>query len=242
MKTELEKCEKEEGLFQMSITQNHQIIEINKIKERDNRKGLVDFYRTFEMEQFYSYSMFTKIVTGHRAPKKENFIAFVDNCLEVYKNDVKDYSKLTIHDLETAIMYYEKRHGYIKINLDLLAAELDVVRVSVNLALRNPQKGRTTASNICDILNTDLLVEKKFEKEKIFSNLKSLQTLKQILMRTMVGDGTRVRSIEEIAKITGIEIDTLQNLAIACKSQKQYLDTYNALIDSIEPYDDELFE
>lgn len=200
--------------------------------KKDIRRGINDFFNTFDL-YFYlnDQEVMRAIKNGEEEKRLDNeTYKLVANCLSIYQQHVIDYHKLTPQKLKEAKQQYNVEHN-LAVTDALLGHFLGLTRGVVSVA--ETRFSRRTI-DCYETLKFDFV---QFPWEKcIFSNVQARWALDALIMRAQVGDGTFIRSLDDIAKETQINVETLKHPEEACKNELNYLRILEALRKTICEY------
>ena len=196
-----------------------------EISELDLRHNFTDFYFTFDLDNFYSKPAVNMIMTGKK--ENESFNAFLERCLKIYRTQTNDYSSRASL-LPQKFKEYNETH-IMPLTFEKLADSLNSDASTINRIIRS-QTPSKTANNIYDVLSMDLFNYDRSAKT-IFNNVSAYNELKKRIMRAEIGDGKTTKTLEDVAKESGIELEILNHLEKVCKDDNLYLDTYQKLVD-----------
>lgn len=203
---------------------------MHEISARDQRRTTRDFYLTFDLERYYSPSMIHMIISGKRNAELK-FKEFLARCLNIYYQNTDDYSDVNGTMLAELQYQWERKTG-MRITYETLARFAAPNSRNIKSAFENHTE---TTNDLFDVLFYGFMDLKRTENS--FTNtVDAYLELQRRLMRAEIGDGVHTRSIEDIAKATGIATTDLEDLPSVCKDSKKFLRVYQALVSIQQPY------
>lgn len=205
-----------------------------KINKKDIRSNFADFYITFDLEYYYTKSMFSYILNGKREAGSPKVKTFLNNCLSIYDEHTKNYADAQ-PPLQELLNQYNSTHDFF-VTAEVLQGVVDREVTAIKRALKTDDNSKT-ANDVRDVLTYDLIIPPKRDIQYIFNSLKGYRELKKRLMRAQIGDGQKTYTVEEIANKTNVDLDTLNHLYKACHKKDDFEKVYQSLIQAQENYD-----
>lgn len=204
--------------------------------QKDSRKTFADFYNTFDLDDICSKSMANFVLRGKRKIDNHQIVmSFLSKCITIYREHTKDYVHCltSTHDL---YMNYNVTHirGIIPERLQASTGrELAAIKRAINDESKSINKKAT--NDVRDALLLDLINSKR-SFDNLFNNVIAYKELDRRLMRAQIGDGTKLKTIYDVAQETKISTDILENLEKVCRHQDDFNNVYRKLVELQVPY------